>query len=82
MQTLFGASSNFYGGSSYGRSVQGGPAMVRAFMVYAVTSRSYVLERGMKVNKKTMQLNLGNFVVDMFESAEAAKQSLAKKLNS
>jgi hypothetical protein len=78
MQTLFGASSDFYGGSCYGSPVKGGPAMVRAFKVYSVTSRSYVIERGLKVNKKTMRLNLGNFVVDMFETAESAKQSLEK----
>ena len=81
MQTLFGASSNFYGGSCHGKPVQGGPAMVRAFKVYSVTPRSYVIEYGLKVNKKTMKLNLGNFVVDMFETAESAKQSLVKKTN-
>lgn len=79
MQSLFGASSNFYGGTSYGRPVQGACAMVREFPIQAVTTRSYVVGHSLKVNKKTMQLNLGNFVVDMFESAEAAVQHLARK---
>lgn len=79
MQRLFGASSNFYGGTSYGRAVEGAPAMVREFTVQAVTTRSYVVGHSLKVNKKTMQMNCGNFVVDMFETAEAAKQSLARK---
>lgn len=76
--TLFGASSNFYGGTSYGRPVQGAPAMVRAFAVQSVTSRSYVVGLGLKVNKKNMQLNCGNFMVDMFETAEAATKSLSR----
>jgi hypothetical protein len=79
MQLLFGASSNFYGGTCYGRPVNGGPAMVREFTVQSITTRSYVVDYGLKVNKKTMQLNCGNFVVDMFETAEAATQSLARK---
>ena len=77
-QTLFGASSNFYGGTSYGRAVKGAPAMVREFAVQSVTSRSYVVGLGLKVKKKTMQLNCGNFMVDLFETAEAATNSLSK----
>lgn len=79
MQRLFGASSNFYGGTSYGRSVQGAPAMVREFEVQAITSRSFVVERGLTVNRKSMKMDVGSFVVDMFETAEAAKQSLVRK---
>ncbi len=79
MQSLFGASSNFYCGTSYGRAVNGAPAMVREFPVQSVTTRSFVVGLGMKVNKKTMQLNCGSFVVDMFETADAAKQSLTRK---
>lgn len=76
--TLFGASSNFYGGTSHGRPVQGEPAMVRAFEVQSVTTRSYVVGLGLKVNRKTMELNCGNFKVDMFETAETATKSLAR----
>ena len=79
MQRLFGASSNFYGGTSYGRAVPNAPAMVREFSVQSVTSRSYVVDLGLKVNKKSMQLNLQSFTVDMFETAEAAIQSLSRK---
>lgn len=79
MQRLFGASSNFYGGTIYGRAVQGAPAMVREFVVQSETSRSYVVEHGLKVNKKSMQLNLSSFTVDVFESAEAAINSLYRK---
>ena len=52
--------------------------MVREFTVEAVTSRSFVVERGKKVNRKHMRLNMGNFVVDMFETAEAATASLKR----
>ena len=52
--------------------------MVREFAVEAVTSRSFVVERGKKVNRKHMKLNMGNFVVDMFETAEAATASLKR----
>jgi len=79
MKQLFGASSMFYGGTNLGRPVQGGPVMVREFSVQSETSRSFVVGLGLKVNKKTMQLNLGNYMVDMFETAEAAKQSLTCK---
>ena len=79
MDKLFGASSNFYEGTCYGYAVQGAPKMVRQFKVYSVTSRGFVLERGLKVNKKSMKLNVGNFIVDMFETAEAATQSLSCK---
>lgn len=79
MQRLFGASSNFYSGTCHGRAVPGAPVMVREFDVQSVTPRSYVVERGLKVNKKSMKLNLGNYFVDMFETAEAATQSLARK---
>ena len=78
MKKLFGASSNFYGGTCHGRAVLGAPAMVREFAVEAVTSRSFVVERGKKVSRKHMTLNMGNFVVDMFETAEAATASLAR----
>lgn len=78
-QTLFGASSNFYGGTSYGRAVKGAPAMVREFAVQSVTARSFVVGLGLKVNKKTMQLNCGSFTVDMFDTAEAATKSLAHR---
>ena len=53
--------------------------MVRAFDVHSVTPRNFVLERGLKMNKKSMKLNLGNYFVDMFETADAATQSLIKK---
>ncbi len=79
VQRLFGASRNFYSGTSYGRAVQGAPAMVREFCVKSVTARSYVVDFGLKVNKKSMRLNCENFTVDMFETAEAATQSLAQK---
>lgn len=79
MKRLFGASSNFYSGTSYGRAVTGASAMVRAFDVHSVTPRNFVLERGLKMNKKSMKLNLGNYFVDMFETADAATQSLIKK---
>ena len=52
--------------------------MVRAFDVKAITSRSYVVDHGKKVNRKNMTLNMGNFVVDMFETAEAATASLKR----
>ena len=78
MQKLFGASSNFYGGTCHGKAVPGAPAMVRAFDVKAITSRSYVVDHGKKVNRKNMTLNMGNFVVDMFETAEAATASLKR----
>ncbi len=79
MDKLFGASSNFHEGTCYDSTLHGAPKMVRQFKVYSVTSRSFVLERGLKVNKKSMKLNIGNFIVDMFETAEAATQSLACK---
>lgn len=79
MQRLFGASSNFYGGTSYGRAVQGAPAMVREFAVQSETPRSFVVGHGLKVNKKSMQLKLSSFTVDMFESVEAAIKSLSTR---
>lgn len=78
MKQIFGASRNFYGGTCHGLAVPGSPAMVREFAVEAVTSRSFVVERGKKVNRKNMKLNMGNFVVDMFETAEAATASLKR----
>ena len=62
-----------------GRPVKNAPAMVREFAVQSTTLRSYVVGRGMKVSKKTIQLNMGNYLVDMFETAEAATQSLSLK---
>lgn len=79
MQNLFGASTNFYIGTVHGRPVTNAPAMVREFAVQSTTLRSYVVGRGMKVSKKTIQLNMGNYLVDMFETAEAATQSLSLK---
>lgn len=79
MKKLFGASTNFYSGSSFGKAVEGAPATVRSFEVKSVTARSFVVEYGLKVNKKTMKLNFGNFLVDMFETCELATQSLILK---
>lgn len=76
VKQLFGASSNFYSGTCHGKAVPGASAMVREFAVEAETTRSYVVERGKKVNRKTMMLNMGNFVVPMFDSVEAATASL------
>lgn len=68
----------FYSGTCHGQAVPGAPAMVREFAVESLTSRSFVVERGKKVNRKKMQLNMGNFVVDMFATAEAATASLKR----
>ena len=68
----------FYGGTCHGQAVPGAPAMVREFTVESLTPRSFVVERGQKVNRKTMQLNMGNFVVDMFETVDAATASLKR----
>jgi len=76
MQRLFGASSNFYSGTVHGKAVPGASSMVREFAVEAVTSRSFVVERGKKVNRKSMTLDMGNFTVEMFETVEAATASL------
>ncbi len=70
----------FYAGTHLGCAVSNFPVMVREFSVKSETSRSFVVEYGLKVNKKTMQLNCKNYLVDMFETAEAAKNSLTKKL--
>ncbi|MCY1165277.1 hypothetical protein D9M73_51800 [compost metagenome] len=78
MNQLYGASSNFYGGTAYGKSVPGAPAMVRAFAVKSTTSRSFVVDGGMKVNRKTMQMNMGNYIVPMFPTAVLATESLTR----
>jgi hypothetical protein len=79
LKRLYGASSNFYSGTSYGRPVPGASSMVREFAVTSVTKRSYVIEYGLKVNRSSMQLNTGNFIVDMFNTIEAAQSSLATR---
>jgi len=76
MQRLFGASTNFYSGTCYGKTVANAPAMVREFAVSDITSRSLVVGHKLKVNRKTMKLDLGNFTVSMFETVEAATASL------
>ncbi len=76
MVTLYGASSNFYRGTSYGQTVPDGPAMVRAFTVESTTVRSYVLQGRMRVPRATMLLKLSSFTVDMFETLQEAIDSL------
>lgn len=49
MTSLFGASSSFYGETSYSRPVQGAPAMVREFPVRSTTTRSFVLDYGINL---------------------------------
>lgn len=79
MTTLYGASANFYGGTSYGQKVEGAPVMVRAFTVISETSRSYLLQSGAKVPKKSMHYNTGNFEVPMFFELADAVASLKSK---
>jgi hypothetical protein len=76
LKRLYGASSSFYAGTSYGRAVTGASSMVREFAVKDVTSRSYVVELGMKVNRKSMTMNTSCFVVDMFKTIEEAQAHL------
>lgn len=76
MKTLYGASTCFYSGTSYGGKVEGAPSMVRKFHVIDETSRSYVLTGGLKVSKKTMCYNTGSFGIQMFDSLEGAVASL------
>ena len=68
MVTLYGASSNFYRGTSYGQAVPDGPAMVRAFTVESTTVRSYVLQGGMRVPRATMLLKLSSFTVESLKA--------------
>lgn len=76
MKILYGASSMLYGGTCHGSKVEGAPVMVRQFNVVDETARSYVLQNGKKVPKKEMAYNVGNFVIDMFDTVEQAVASL------
>lgn len=79
MRTLFGASPALYSGTSYGAKVDGAPATVRRFDVIDETSRSFVLQYGMKVSKKRMSYDTGSFEIAMFHTVEQAVESLRVK---
>lgn len=76
MDILYGASSCFYSGTSFGNKVEGAPAMVRSFPVVGETTRSFVLRGDVKVPKKSMTLNTGSFEILMFASVDEAIASL------
>lgn len=76
MKVLYGASPMLYSGTFYGSKVDGAPVMVRQFSVVDETSRSYVIQGGAKVPKKSMEYNTGNFVIPMFDSVERAVEAL------
>jgi len=73
---LFGASSAFYRGSSYGSRIDGGSDRVRGFTVTGETSRSWIVNRVYKISKKTMAYNTGSFVIEFFKTYDAALASL------
>ena len=79
LRVLFGVSSAFYGGTSYGNKVDGAPMLVRSFTVVDETVRSSVLQGGRKIPRKTMVWDTGSFKIAMFERLEDAKASLASK---
>lgn len=52
IEVLYGVSTAFYRGTSYGAPVEGAPSLVRQFPVRGETTRSYLLDFQMKVLKK------------------------------
>lgn len=71
-ERLFGVSTSFYRGTSYGAAVEGAPCIVRGFPVRGQTSRSYLLDFQMKVSKKTMVHHTGSFEISFFKTKEEA----------
>lgn len=80
MRTIFGCSAMLYSGTTYGRKIEGAPVIVRAFDVAAETSRSYVLQNGVKISKKAMTYNAGAFSINMHLTLDDAMQSLNAKV--
>lgn len=78
-QQIYGASSNFYSGTSYGRAVENEKCkQVRKFTVTGETARSWVLDHCYKVGKKSMEFNTGSFVIEFFKTYPEALASLSR----